>query len=183
MASGQGAADPLRGMPGVCRADVSAGGREGWGVRGRAEGVGESMKEEQLNEIQARAAAATAGPWFEVVEPDGEMMPDGSGGIDGYVETGAIGAPPEGAEDPPTIAEGVERAVDRAFIIAARTDVPALLAALRVAQGHVRALAKAARAAVAGIEPMAASVDDLLCDLKRAAMAAEKDIETGMVDP
>lgn len=66
------------------------------------------MTEEELNEIQVRAAGATAGPWFEVVEPDGEMLPDGSGGIDGYVETGAIGAPPEGAEDPPTIADGVE---------------------------------------------------------------------------
>lgn len=38
----------------------------------------------------------------------------------------------------------------------------------------VHDLAKAARAAVNGIEPMAASVDDLLCDLKRAANAAEK---------
>lgn len=141
------------------------------------------MTEAELNEIQVRAAGATAGPWFEVVEPDGEVMPDGSGGIDGYVETGAIGAPPEGAEDPPTIADGVEHPGNRAFIKHAREDVPALVAALRVAQGHVRTLAKAARAAVAGIEPMAASVDDLLCDLKRAAMAAEKDIDTGTVDP
>lgn len=89
------------------------------------------MTEAELNEIQARAAGATAGPWFEVVEPDGEMLPDGSGGIDGYVETGAIGAPPEGAEDPPTIADGVEHPGNRAFIKHAREDVPALVKAVR----------------------------------------------------
>lgn len=43
------------------------------------------------------------------------------------------------------------------------------------------ALTKAARAAVNGIEPMAASVDDLLCDLKRAAGVAEKILELGPV--
>lgn len=52
--------------------------------------------------------------------------------------------------------------------------VPALVAEVRRLRAAMLPLCAAARAAVNGIEPMAASVDDLLCDLKKAATKAER---------
>lgn len=118
-----------------------------------------------LDAIEARANAATPGPWM--LKPDHEerdhdhvMGPDDPDGEE--VEIARI----EIRED-----DAGER--DGAFIAAARADVPALIARVRELEGVARALAKAARAAVAGIEPIAASVDDLLCDLKRAATVSD----------
>lgn len=102
------------------------------------------MKRPDLDAIEARAEAATPGPWFEEMAPDGEMMSDGSGGVDGHIETGAICSPPPDptAEDaePETVADDVCHAGNRVFIAAAREDVPALLAYVRELEGGLAAL-------------------------------------------
>lgn len=94
-----------------------------------------TMTVEEVDAAEARAVAASPGPWFEKMAPDGEMMPDGSGGVDGYIETGAICSPPPDptAEDaaPEIVADDVCHPGNRAFIRAARTDVPRLCATVR----------------------------------------------------
>ena len=99
--------------------------------------------EEELNEIQARAAAATPGPWecgrkysdahvvFEasaMVDSIGIARPLG----DGRVFTAQIASIPRESFTS-----------DAVFIAASRSDVPRLVEAVRVLQGQVqRALAK-----------------------------------------
>lgn len=81
----------------------------------------ETLTDEELNEIEARAAAATPGPWHV----DGRHEHERGGGID-FIESEAgrqIVCGDSGAY-PPVL-------TDADFIAAARTDVPRLVAALR----------------------------------------------------
>jgi hypothetical protein len=80
-----------------------------------------------LDEIEARANAATVGPWAV----DWDYREDGADQIDGGSLTIAFMATPAG-----------DHAMDAVFIAAARTDVPRLCATLR----KVEALAELLKA-------------------------------------
>lgn len=95
------------------------------------------MKTEELNEIEARASKATPGPWHDA-------------GF-GYVVKRGPAAIAEDAEDPchPDITcvavmndwEGHPHALDDAkFVVAAREDVPALVAEVRSLRAEVEVL-------------------------------------------
>ena len=71
-----------------------------------------------LDDIEARAEAATPGPWVEEDKGASALVVEGT---EGYSADGSCRA----------VAEEVYLAKDRAFIAHARTDVPQLVAALR----------------------------------------------------
>lgn len=81
------------------------------------------MTEEQLREIEARAAAATKGPWFEQYEYDGQRTVAMIRSVD---RTFCINKANhvEGLPHQQTLANGM-------FIAHAREDVPALVAEVR----------------------------------------------------
>lgn len=81
-----------------------------------------TITEERLAEIEARASAATSGPWLDC-GPDIENR-----GAQSVVLCDAYGA------------RGVLRAEDSAFISAARTDVPDLITNLRAARAEIERL-------------------------------------------
>ncbi len=51
-----------------------------------------------LDAIEARAKAATQGPWWRDQAQDGEMLPDGTGHAGEYYETNDVIGPPIGEE-------------------------------------------------------------------------------------
>ena len=76
------------------------------------------MTEEELTAIEARAAAATVGPWRH----------DTDGGAIGAVEAGGMALAQVQQRVP---RDNARRDLDAAFIAAARADVPALVAEVR----------------------------------------------------
>jgi len=72
-----------------------------------------SMTQQELQEIQARAEAATAGPWGSRIDVGKQF----------YVFT-----PSYGVRDFSCLSGGFEHETDADFIAHARTDIPALLA-------------------------------------------------------
>mgnify|MGYP000119516085 CR=1 FL=1 len=98
------------------------------------------LTEDELRAIEARAEAATPGPWKATRSLPAEgadvwWLTAGQG--NGEVELGSLqgGYPHERFE---------RRSANAAFIAAARADVPALAAALREAQARALAAEKAA---------------------------------------
>ena len=97
---------------------------------------------DRLNEIEARANAATEGPWtpdeYTEVDPDG------------FYELSRVIAPDPDGDDWCAIGvvhTGILR-TDADFIAHARTDVPALVAALRAVQEVLDKRGKQAREAL-----------------------------------
>lgn len=76
------------------------------------------LTEERLQEIEARANAATWGPWEAL--SDGTVMADS--------EEGPLGV----------FVADVNKLTDAEFVADARTDIPALIAALREAREEAR---------------------------------------------
>ena len=97
---------------------------------------------DRLNEIEARANAATEGPWE--ADKYTELDPDG------FYELARVIAPdPDDEEDYAigVVHVGILRN-DAAFIAHARTDVPALVAALRAVLEEIDKRGKRAREAL-----------------------------------
>ena len=97
---------------------------------------------DRLNEIEARANAATEGPWtpdeYTEVDPDG------------FYELARVIAPDPDGDDWCAIGvvhTGILRP-DAGFIAHARTDVPALVAALRAVLEEIEKRGKQAREAL-----------------------------------
>lgn len=81
------------------------------------------MTQEELEAIEARANAATPGPW--------ERWPDDVDGGDGWaLVSDADGEPVVGAHPCP-LEQCADAEADYAFIAHARSDVPALIAEVR----------------------------------------------------
>lgn len=72
------------------------------------------LSEQELDEIERRVSAATAGPWQAFIEGRDGL------GFDSFIRTGGEDIYLTGATD-----------ADRDFIAAARQDIPRLLAAIR----------------------------------------------------
>lgn len=85
---------------------------------------------DRLDEIEARANAATEGPWDAA-----KVYPDGPCDI---VQIGHDEHGPEWASE--QIADRVESLADAEFIVQARADVPALVTALRDVLEYVNEL-------------------------------------------
>lgn len=85
-----------------------------------------------IDAIEARANAATPGPWW--VQP--ERQSEHSGLLDAYI---AYGTPGVGSETY-DLYEAYNVDTDYVFMAAARTDVPNLIAALRASQAQSAAL-------------------------------------------
>lgn len=90
------------------------------------------MTEEQLREIEARAAAATQGPWFEQYEYDGGRTVAMIRSTDTTFCVNRA-AHVDGNPCEQMLANGI-------FIAHAREDVPALVAEVRLLQEHIRGL-------------------------------------------
>jgi hypothetical protein len=97
-----------------------------------------------LDAIEARAAAATPGPW--TVEGEGDLP-----GINDLMVVDPVEQWICNVDD----GNAKRNLADAAFIAAARTDVPALVAALRASLAREAAL----REALAGIDERAASLE------------------------
>lgn len=119
-----------------------------------------------LDTIEKRAKQATPGPWRR--DDRGAFRTTIADELDSYPQVVATSAYP-----------GQEGMVfcsptDAAFIEGAVVDSLALVAAAHSKSITARRRCTSARAAANGIEPMAESVDDLLCDLKKRAAQAER---------
>ena len=90
---------------------------------------------DRLNEIEARANAATGGPWGWRNTQDVYLMGARSRVVMAFERMGMQGAQPSFRRDDgclyPAGKENINTFADAAFIAHARTDVPALVAALR----------------------------------------------------
>ena len=94
------------------------------------------MPNPDLPAIEARAAAATEGPWRVVArsddDPKDEFYEIGAFSNDGADDFQfAVVVPVALDRDYSTWCDGIQHEPDAAFIAAARTDVPALVAAVR----------------------------------------------------
>ena len=93
----------------------------------------------RLDEIEARAAAATPGPWKLIEEPYRGRTASREGGWLGQIV--GVGSGSVVYRGPDSF-EAVESRHDADFIAAARTDVPALVAAVRTLQDRLLAIAR-----------------------------------------
>jgi hypothetical protein len=89
------------------------------------------MTPDELAKIEARCAKATPGPWDAPLVDLGSVQSFKA--VDFYFDHSYEAYPPLGEAGPVYVANSEENAE---FIAAARTDVPALIAALRAAQGR-----------------------------------------------
>ena len=92
------------------------------------------MTKIELNQIEARANAATPGPWFRVDTPfgDGDMVRAGNEDCSGRFICG-VDPTFEGEEE-----DERDFYADMAFIAHARADVPALIARVRELEAAAR---------------------------------------------
>ena len=113
------------------------------------------MTDEELAKIEARANAATAGPWARDMYEDGEEGEGPHGVHPGsrgeWVESRDVVSYAASDVGTVEIAAGCYTDADAAFIAAARADVPALVAEVRrlrsgieSAQGHAALLGRVA---------------------------------------
>lgn len=98
-----------------------------------------------LEAIEARCEAATPGPWYNGQAQDGERMPDGTGYAGDFYDTDEVMAKPSEIDriNPDLDAGGdgwflgqIQHEGDRAFIIHARQDIPALIARVRALEAR-----------------------------------------------
>lgn len=108
------------------------------------------MSDEELQEIRARCAAATRGPWLwrsSIKHPEEWTTPSGRFDVEeGAVAWSVIGGYPEDPSDGWTILHGeagngtiIPNENDLAFVAHAREDVPALLAEVERLRTELRA--------------------------------------------
>jgi hypothetical protein len=125
-------------------------------------------------QVEALAAKATPGPWSREMTEDGEMLPDGTGTFDGYVETNDVEAPPIGDDGYHNPIANCFHGHDAAFIAAARTLVEDLGAALRESVAREAAAEHERDAALVSAEVLRGERDHAREELEhlRATIAA-----------
>lgn len=109
------------------------------------------MTKPNLRDVEARAGAATEGPWFVI------QVGQGSGRLDRYDVMDRLGP----------IAQYLDADTDATFIAASRTDVPALTEA-------IRAVLAAVESAEVATEPFVPFLDAAAI---RAALSAHVDLD------